>query len=66
MTYGDLEDKLLVVVGGLEGVQNRGQLGTVELDWKASQQRLLARLKSFGGAPEWRWCSPSTTAPMTC
>lgn len=29
-TYGNLEHKLLVVVGGLEGVQNRGQLGGVE------------------------------------
>lgn len=39
MTYGDLEDELLVVVGGLEGVQNRGELGTVEFDWESSQQR---------------------------
>lgn len=32
VTYGNLEHELLVVVGGLEGVQNRGQLGSVEFD----------------------------------
>jgi hypothetical protein len=31
-TYSNLEDQLLVVVGGLQGVQDRGQLGSVELD----------------------------------
>lgn len=31
-TYSNLEDQLLVVVGGLQGVQDRRQLGSVELD----------------------------------
>lgn len=32
--YRDLKDELLAVVGGLERVQNGGQLGAVELDYK--------------------------------
>lgn len=31
-TYSNLEDQLLVVVGGLQGVQDRRQLSSVELD----------------------------------
>lgn len=32
-TYSNLEDQLLVVVGGLQGVQDRRELGSVELDY---------------------------------
>lgn len=32
-TYSNLEDQLLVVVGGLQGVQDRRQLSSVELDY---------------------------------
>lgn len=32
VTYGDLEHELGAVVGGLKGVQNWGELSTVELD----------------------------------
>lgn len=34
-TYGNLEHELLVVVGGLERVQDSRQLGAIELDWIA-------------------------------
>lgn len=37
-TYGDLEDELLVVVGALQGVQNRRKLGGVEFDWESRQR----------------------------
>ena len=41
-TYSDLEHKLLAVVGGLKGVQNRRQLSTVELDYRGiSLHRIL-------------------------
>lgn len=33
-TYRDLEHELLTIVGGLKGVQNGRQLGTIELDYK--------------------------------
>ena len=38
-TYGDLEHELLTVVVGLERVQNRRQLGAVELDCRRMGQR---------------------------
>jgi hypothetical protein len=32
VTYGNLEDELLAVTGGLESVQNRRKLLAIELD----------------------------------
>jgi hypothetical protein len=32
LTYGDLEDELVVAILGLESVENRGKLVGVELD----------------------------------
>lgn len=42
-TYSDLEDKLVALVVGLQGVQNEGNLG-VELDYlhRKSQERFIA------------------------
>lgn len=42
VTYGDLENELGAVVGGLKGVQNWGKLGTIELDCE-------------GVSKEWSW-----------
>lgn len=36
VAYRNLKDELLVVVGGLKGVKNRGELGSVEFHCVAS------------------------------
>lgn len=65
VTYGDLEDELGAVVGGLKGVQNWGELGGVELDCRGGQRRVLV---CSGALVELQVAVdiPSTTAPMTC
>jgi hypothetical protein len=45
-TYGNLEDELLVVVGGLERVQNGRELGGVELDCALCQQTVAPAIPS--------------------
>jgi hypothetical protein len=49
-TYGDLEDELLAVVGGLQGVQNGRDLLGVKLD---CAQTLVGCFSLR--AQRWRW-----------
>lgn len=45
VTYRDLEDKLLVIVLELEGVQNRGQLSGVEFHCAITSVRAVCLVR---------------------
>lgn len=70
-TYRDLEDELVSAVVGLECVQDRRELGSVELDWIAELQVSREAFESCVEALRsvvsgLKGDEPSTTAPMTC
>lgn len=48
VTHRDLEDELLVVVGGLKGIEDGRQLGTLELDWSEGSS-----VSSASSVPGW-------------
>lgn len=43
VSYRDLEDELLAIVGGLKGIENGGELLGVELDCRARQLNATGR-----------------------